>query len=182
MGKKWILALGCSLVLATGGCAGYAPVPGGDATTNKNFYESDIDMKARLATLETGMSRAEVFERLGRKEEDFITLERESIIQALLGGSDASISSMLDGWETEWEFIQSLSGYRLNFKVVGREHGLDSPIGMRTDETGFSYSAVLVFRHDQLFEKPIVSGGIVHTTTSKTIFDYLSPSTFAKSF
>ena len=182
MGKRWILALGCSLTLLTGACAGYAPVPGGDATTNKDFYKSDIDMKARLATLEKGMSKAEVFDRLGRHEEDFVTLGREGIIQALLGGSDASISSMLSGRETEYQFIQSLSGYRLDFRVVEREHGLDSPIGMRTDETGFSYSAVLVFRNDHLFEKPIVSGGVVANTSSKTIFDYISFSNITSAF
>jgi hypothetical protein len=46
---------------------------------------------------------------------------------------------------------------------------------MKTKEDGFQYTVTLIFRDDVLYEEPIIAGGDVEGSNSKTIFEYLSP-------
>ena len=159
------------------GCAGIMPLPGGKDTINHAFYKTDIDLKSRIASLEEGMPRDEVFAFLERHEDDFILLSREEIVTNLYGGQPIagvqSVSSPIYSRET----LQALTGYKLMFKKVKRKHGVSSPIAMRTNETGYSYTAIFIFKNDELYEKPVLSGGAVDTSSTKTLFDYISPRT-----
>lgn len=150
------------------GCTGVMPVPGGSETVNESFYQSEEDLLAHLNTLEKGMPQQEVFMRLGRSEDDLIRLSREEVVKALFGDHQADIGG---------DLVQSLYGYRLNYKVVKRKHGFSSPIRIRTDEKGFDYSVSLIFREGVLYEKPLVSGGMERGASSHTIFDYVTPGT-----
>jgi hypothetical protein len=168
------ILLPCFIFILSG-CAQILPVPGGTDTVNRSFYESKDDMQERLKKLEVGMTKENVFSILNRDKEELDILKREEIVSALFGGSD---SNLKDDWNGETRgryFIQSLSGHRLNYKILKRKHGINSPIGVRTDEKGFSYSAVLIFKDDYLYEKPIISGGIIDNSSSSTIFDFLNP-------
>lgn len=166
----------CTFTLLTlCGCAGILPVPGGIETTNRSFYESKDDMKERLTKLQVGMTKENVFSILNRKKEELDILKREEIVSALFGGSEPNLQENWNGDIRGRHFLQSLSGYRLNYKVVKRKHGINSPIGVRTDKKGFSYSAVLIFKDDYLYENPIISGGIIDDSSSSTIFDFINP-------
>lgn len=156
-------------------CAGFLPVPGGDETINKTFYETDHDFLAAVQNLEPGMSEEQVSSILGREEDDFVKLNRSEIFDALYGGSDVELLNKFDGWDSANHFLQSFYGYRFSFKVVEQEHGFSSPIRIRTNESGYSYTASFIFQNGALYEKPILSGGVVNNTRSSTIFDYLSP-------
>ena len=46
---------------------------------------------------------------------------------------------------------------------------------MKTHESGYNYVLTLVFQNGRLFDKPILSGGVVDGYSSKTVFDYLNP-------
>jgi len=72
------------------------------------------------------------------------------------------------------DVLHALYGYRLNYKNVKRRHGFSSPIRVRTDEKGFSYAVTLIFYEGWLFEKPIVTGGVINESSSATIFDFLN--------
>ena len=169
-----------AIMLATAllqACSGVMPVPGGKDTVNNNFYQSSEDLKSRLGGLKTGMTEDLVFSTLERSREELVKLDRQQILIALNGGP------YMQGFTnpaTENISIKSLSGYLLNYRIVKRHHGLKSPISLRTNEKGFDYSAVLVFKDGILFEEPIVSGGLIDRSSSKTVFDYLNPGTVMK--
>lgn len=170
--KFWGLI--CLSILLSG-CAGVLPVPGGSDTINKSFYETDEIMKKRIAGLYVGMHRDQAFEYLKRTERDFLLLGRNEVLSALYGGAQATFKHGYDSPLANQGLLQSLTGYKLIFKNVKRKHGISSPIAMRTNETGFSYSTILIFQDNYLFEKPVVSGGAVDASSTKTVFDYLSP-------
>ena len=167
--------IGASVLLS--GCAGSLPLPGGEETINESFYDSDISMKAKIGNLREGMPKRLVFQRLNRNEKDFLMLSRQEVVSALYGGQPMMQMPSADGTLHDSTFLQSLSGYQLIFKRVERKHGISSPIAMRTDEVGFSYSTILIFKDDKLFEKPVLSGGMIDSQATKTLFDYLSPGT-----
>lgn len=156
------------------GCAGFAPVPGGTDDVNGSCFKSIPEMQAQIISLEPGMLESDVLSQLCRKKESFQRLERREIRIALLGGDNVSFSDH-GNTETDSEIIRSLYGYKLNYKSVRRQHGFTSPIRMRTDESGYNYTLTLIFHDGKLFEKPILSGGIVNDTNSKTLFDFLTP-------
>lgn len=140
-------------------------------------------MKKRIAELQVGMTKSAVFAHLDRQEEHFILLSRSEVMSALNGGSRSNpnmhyASYGYGGYGYGYNYannLQAFTGYKLIFKNVRRKHGLSSPIAMRTDESGFSYSAVFIFHNGYLYEKPVLSGGAVDASSTKTIFDYLSP-------
>lgn len=186
------------LALFLAGCAGHFPVPGGSDTVNSSFYESEDDLKGRIQALNVGMPKAEVFAKLDRKEEHFILLSRNEITSTLYGGVQPQYMPQYsyasygygNNYGNRYNYggnnygsggyqsgLQSFTGYKLIFKNVEREHGISSPIAMRTDEVGFSYVATFIFQNGRLYEKPILSGGVVDARSTKTIFDYLSPET-----
>ncbi len=157
-------------------CAGVLPVPGGSDTTNKSFYISKGDMKERIEKLKIGMSKDKVFSTLGRNKEELVLLNREQLVTALFGGDKpASNNWNGSGIINDRYFIQSLSGYRLNYKIIKRKHGIKNPITVQTDQVGFDYSAILIFQNDYLYEKPIISGGVIDNSSSKTLFDFITP-------
>lgn len=162
------------------GCAGILPVPGGDETTNKDFYKTDQELLDAISKLRPGMAEDEVFSVLEREESDFVKLDRSDIVKALFGGSDVELEQGLERQGPDNHLLQSLYGYRFSFKVVEREHGFSSPIRIRTHESGYSYTVYLIFKDGALYEKPIISGGVVNNTSSGTLFDYLTPSTVIK--
>lgn len=170
-----ILLLGAVIML--GGCAGIVALPGGKDTINHSFYENDKDLKSRIVNLEEGMSTEDVFVALDRNPEDFIILTRQEIVSTLYGGEQMAATQAAHS-SYDRKALQSLDGYKLLFKKVKRKHGVSSPIAMRTNETGYSYTATFIFKDGILYEKPILAGGVVDTTSTKTLFDYLSPGTF----
>lgn len=122
------------------------------------------------------MTKSQVFNSINRAEEDLIILSRDEIMFNLYGGQKLEFSQNHDNPLDEREFLKSLTGYKLIFKDIKRKHGLSSPISIRTNEVGFNYVAAFIFKDGILYEKPILSGGSVDASSSKTIFDYLNPS------
>ncbi len=131
-------------------------------------------MKERIDKVEIGMSKDEVFSTLGRNKEELVLLGREKVVSTLYGG-DKPESGQWNGNANNRNFIQPLSGYRLNYKIIKRKHGIKNPITVQTDQIGFDYSAIFIFQDDYLYEKPIISGGIIDNSSSSTIFDMLTP-------
>ena len=163
------------LLLSLTGCAQYAPVPGGDDTENSTFYKSDEDLKKTVNSLQVGMTEEEVFKILGHDKDSIPKMSREEIVSSLYGGSNADFNGTLRDQELARSFLTSLNGYKLEYKIVKRKHGFSSPIRIRTTEKGYDFTLNVVFQHGALFEKPILSGGPVNKTSSKTLFDYLNP-------
>lgn len=162
-------------VLAVAACAGRAPVPGGDDTTNITLYKSEEEFKMRVARLQVGMPEQEVFSQLGVFRQDLAQMSREEIVNALFGGGSLQVGASATEQQQTLYNLQSLYGYRLDYKNVKRHHGFSSPIRVRTDEDGFKYSTFLIFQQGLLFERPVVAGGKVNDRNSKTLFDWLSP-------
>ncbi len=158
-----------------GACAGTLPVPGGSEAVNETCFNSTSDMEVRLAGLSPGILEDEVLAGLCRKKESLPRLDRRDIRIALLGGENIPFSAAQQTGEQD--LMHSLYGYKLNFKSIKRKHGFTSPIRIRTDESGFDYSVTLIFKDGKLYEKPILSGGIVNSSNSGTLFDFITPGT-----
>lgn len=173
--RKMTVATLCALalMLLLGGCAG--ALPGGSDSINKSYYNSNAELEAWVESLEPGMSKAEVFARLGRVEKNFKRLTRSQIVGTLFGGEDAGIPVHFHTDESILAFLESLEGYRIEHKNVKRRHGLASPIRLQTDAKGYDYVLNLIFKDGKLFQKPYLTGGLVNQTSTKTIFDYLDP-------
>lgn len=171
---KFILILPVAFLL--NGCAGVLPVPGGGESINNSFYKTETDLKTRVQSIKQGMPKNAVFTKLSLHEDQFILLTREEIMSTLYGGQKLEFTQNQDAPLSERSFIQSLTGYKLLFKNVNRKHGLTSPIRIKTQENGFSYTAIFIFKDGILYEDPVLSGGEVDTTSSKTLFDYMNPS------
>lgn len=173
--------LGVFLLLLVAACASAFPVPGGTDTVNKEYYESQDAFKQRIASIERGMPKIEVLARLGRQERELTQLRREEIVSALFGSTNVNPRDIYPS-EQDWQnFIRNLHGYKLQYKNVKRKHGFTSLIRVRTDERGFSYTVYLIFQDGVLFENPILSGGIVNSASSSTLFDFLTPKVFIDS-
>lgn len=166
------LVIACTAIMLSG-CAGIVSLPGGTETVNKSFYKSDQEMKERVSSLQEGMTKDEVLRRLNRNESQLIVLRRDEIIDALYGGDQFGIIDVAQSTQGR-NYIKSLSGYRLVFKNVERNHGLNSPISMRTNQEGYSYSTTLIFKDNVLYEKPMITGGVVDESSTRTLFDYIS--------
>lgn len=162
-----------ALVCALGGCAG--TLPGGSDSINKSFYDSNADLESWVNSLEVGMSREETFARLGRVQKDFRRLARNEIVGVLFGGEDAGIPVHFYTDENILSFLDSLEGYRIEYKIVKRKHGFTSLIRVQTDAKGFDYRLNLIFKDGKLYQKPFLTGGQVNNSSSKTLFDYLTP-------
>ncbi len=176
--RNTLIASMCAAILTgTTGCAGIMPVPGGNETVNESFYETKEDLLTRLETITSGMTEKEVFAALDRHEADFQRLTRQEVVTALLGTSNVEFKDGTEEQNYNQHLLQSLYGFRLSYQIVKRKLGFSSPIRIRTDEKGFDYIVTLIFRDGVLFEKPILSGGVVNASTSKTFFDYLNPGT-----
>ena len=170
---SFVMILASPLLL--GACSGILPVPGGGETINRQFYESDKEMKRLVSEVKQGDSKKEVFTHLRRVENDFILLTRDEIMATLYGGQRLEFVQNLSNPLKERSFLQDLRGYRLVFKKVKRKHGIHTPISMRTKEGGYSYAVTFIFKNDALYEDPVLSGGMIDATSTKTVFDYLSP-------
>lgn len=168
----WLM-LSCTVCLVVGGCAG--TLPGGTETVNEQFFDDNQKLKEWVDSLEPGMPKGEVFARLGRLEADFLRLNRSEIIGVIFGGEDAGIPLHFRTDEDILVFLETLEGFRLNYRRVKRKHGVASLIRLQTDAKGFDYSLSLVFKDGKLYQKPFLAGGLVNDTKTQTIFDYLNP-------
>ncbi len=112
---------------------------------------------------------------LKRSENDLVRLSRPEIMTALYGGGNSGFNGTYEEQEKARAFLQTLSGFKLTYTSTQKEHGFSSPIRIKTHESGYSYVVTLVFQNGRLFDKPILSGGVVDETSSKTVFDYLNP-------
>ena len=166
----------CVLSLSLSACSGVLPVPGGKNTVNDDFYHSNVELKQKLGDLTSGMTEQVVFAKLGREKDELQRLNRQDVINALYGGQNSPYALGAAHNPYKDINIKSLKGYQLDYSIVKRKHGLKSPISIRTDERGFNYSATLIFKDGVLFEAPIVSGGLIDNSSSRTLFDYLNPS------
>ena len=154
-------------------CAG--TLPGGTDTVNENLFDDTKMLQQWVDSLKPGMSKGEVFARLGRLERDFTRLDRSQIIGVIFGGEDAGIPTHFQTNEDILTYLESLEGYRLKFRRVKRKHGIASPIRLQTNENGFDYQLSLVFKNGVLYQKPFMAGGVVNDIETQTIFDYLNP-------
>lgn len=166
------------LVLGLGGCAGRAPVPGGNENVNAKYYKTGDDFKERVERLQAGMSEELALSILGRKKEDLTRMPRVEIVTALYGLNTMQMINSAEEREQTRAYLETLYGYKIQFSDVKSHIGFTSPIRIRTDKDGVSYSTNLIFRNGALLEKPELTGGVVHDSRSKTFFDYLNPGTF----
>lgn len=173
--KLFALIPAICLTAALSACAG--DLPGGRDTVNKSYYQSTTEFKDTVAGLQAGMTKAQVMARLNRQPEDFRRLTRSEIVAVLFGGSDSGVPASFHTQEDIVTFLQSLEGYRLEFKNIKKRHGFTSLIRVQTDAQGFDYTLNLVFQNGLLYEKPVLTGGTVTQSSSKTFFDYLNPGT-----
>jgi hypothetical protein len=165
------------LTLALASCAGVAPLPGGGDSVNAKYYQSPDDFKARVAQLQAGMNEQLVLDILGRQANEMTRLSRQEVVVTLLGPNTMQVLDDSREREETRRFLQSLYGYKLEYKDVDKHLGFASPIRMRTEETGFGYEVSLIFQNGVLVEKPEMTGGIVNESSSKTLFEYLNPGT-----
>lgn len=165
------------LSLPVQGCAGYLPLPGGGDDINRSFFTTQDDLLKRLNDIHSSMTEEEVFSALGHGEDELTRLERNQIVTALYGSSSVEFRDGMPEHEDSSRFLQSLYGYRLYYQILKRQHGFTSPIRIRTDEAGFDYAVTLIFRGGVLYERPILTGGVVNRSSSRTIFDYINPGT-----
>lgn len=161
-------------LLALGSCAGLLPAPGGTDTINTAFYKTKDDFLSHLDAITSGMTEQEVLDRMGRKKEDMIRLSRDEIVMVLLGTNNVEFK---DSQDSDHNFSRSLYGYKLHYKITERKHGFSSPIRITTNEKGFDYVAVFIFRDGVLFENPVLTGGEVNNSSSRTFFDFITPGT-----
>jgi hypothetical protein len=172
--KKYLqLALCGILALSLSSCAG--SLPGGSDSENQGFYSSEGTFKSWVGELEEGMTRAEVFARLGRTQNEFTRLSRSEIISVIFGGRDSGVPVSFQETHNIKEFLESLEGYKLEYKSINRKHGFSSPIRIQTDERGYKYLVSLIFRDGILLEKPLLVGGKVNANSSSTLFDFFNP-------
>ncbi len=163
-----------SFLMALTACAGIAPVPGGSDMVNQSFYGTREELLQKMQEIQPGMTEKEVLQKLGRGKNDLVRLERSGIVTALYGSNSVEFRDGPDS-QDGGAFLQSLYGYRLDYKIVSRKHGFTSPIRIRTDEKGFDYRITLVFQNGILYAAPILTGGTVNKSSSSTFFDYLTP-------
>ncbi len=163
------------IVLGLSACADHMPMPGGTEDVNSACFKSIADMQARILSMKPGMPEDQVFAKLCRKKDDLTELTRQQIRVALLGGSNVTFPGLTPSEDSQ--LIESLYGYTLSYKSINRDHGFVNPIRIRTNETGFNYNVTLIFKDGKLFSPPLLSGGPVNTTTSGTIFDFITPGT-----
>lgn len=171
-GFRFPAALFLAIALALPACVYVASVPGGGDTANERTFKSVEDLKLRIGALKEGMTEEEAFLSLGAPREAFTVIDPEDLWRIGLGRSLATA-----GAAPGWNGFARLTGYRLRYKSVSRQHGLSSPIRIQTVENGFSYELTLIFHDGKLLEKPILSGGMVSETRSRTLFDYVTPGT-----
>lgn len=165
------------IVFALAGCAGIAPVPGGTDSVNAKYYTSEDDFKSRVAQLQVGMQETHALYLLGRQPSELRQLNRDEILTALYGRN--TTQNLGNGAERAQNvaFINSLYGYRLQFRDVSKGHGFVNPFRIRTEKDGFDYTVNLLFKDGVLLVRPDLSGGVVRDTSSATFFDYLNPGT-----
>ncbi len=163
------------VLLGLSACANHMPVPGGTEDTNTACFKSINDMQARILAMTPGMTEDQVLAKLCRKKDSLTRLTREQIRIALLGSANESFPGMTANEDAQ--LIQNLDGYTLSYKSISRDHGFVNPIRIRTNETGFNYTVTLIFKDGRLFTQPLLSGGPVDSTTSGTLFDFITPGT-----
>lgn len=129
----------------------------------------------KVHTIQKGMTETQVLSILNRSEKDLKRLQRNEILTALYGSSAVEFRDGKIGQDAQSQFLQSLYGYSLQFKNVEKDIGFTSPFRIRTDETGYDYTVTLIYQGGLLFETPIVTGGVINQSSSKTLFDYLTP-------
>jgi hypothetical protein len=161
------------LAIMISACARGLPIPGGDRTKNEHIFDGKQDLMDRLSYLERGMSKVDVFAALNVYEKDLIQIDRKEIITALFGDNRISYENYSAGdAENLRKLMRALDGYRLEYASVEREHGFQNPYRWRTNQEGYEYAVTLIFHDDMLFEKPILTGGAVKESSSKTMIDY----------
>lgn len=165
------------MVLGVSACAGVAPMPGGSETVNAAYYSTANDFKDKVAQLQAGMPESLVLGILGRSADDMTRLSRYDLVTALYGPNTMHMLDTAQELEQTHVYLQSLYGYKLEYRDVKKSLGFESPIRVRTEEKGFSYSVNLIFQNGTLIEKPAITGGVVNESTSKTFFDYFNPGT-----
>lgn len=156
----------------TSGCAGIAPVPGGKDTVNTEKYETREDLFENVRSIKTGMPEGQVLNLLNTEADDLYILSRSEILIDLYGTDNIR----LDPAQSEKLRKDRLYGYRLIYRNVSREMGLNNPISMRTNKQGYQYTVSFIFKNGILFEDPIIAGGEVNESKSSTVFDMISPS------
>ena len=162
------------------GCTGALSLPGGDDTNNSASYTSPDDLLSRLNAMQPGLAAQDVFVRLGHAPSELNRLQKPEILQALYGSTNVSFDAARIGDDSQSRFLASLYGYSLNFKTVKKEMGFNGPFRIETDENGFDYTAIFVFQNGKLYAAPIVTGGVVRKSTSKTLFEFLNPGMVTK--
>jgi hypothetical protein len=183
MGKRqtfYLIAARISLIFTLvlmSGCAGsWSSLPSGGEDVNINHYTTPDDLMVRVNTLQPGWAEQAVFAQLGRAPAELTRLQREDILKSLYGSSQVEFRGGSVGQDSQSQFLQSLYGYSLMYKNVKREFGFTSPFRIRTDESGYDYTVTLIFQGGRLYARPIVTGGLINKSSSKTLFDYISPS------
>jgi hypothetical protein len=164
-----------TIALSLCGCASFAPLPGGADDVNIDDYKTPDDLMARLSTMRPGMTEQNVFARLGHNPQDLTRLQRNEILTALYGSNAVEFRNGQIGADAQSQFLQSLYGYSLKFRKVEKHIGFTSPWRLRTNENGYDYTVTFVFQNGVLYQSPIVAGGLVKKSSSKTLFDYLNP-------
>lgn len=167
-----VVLSGAALTMTTG-CASSHGFRSGGESTNSALFAGVSDLETRVSALQPGMSREEVFEKLGVTRAQMQKLSRQQVTETLYAGAEPELSGGLEELEEARQFFNSLEGYRLNYRDVDEETGF-SLTRVHKQSTGHDMSVTLIFRDGALYDTPEISGGPVNKKSSTTYLKVLT--------
>ena len=147
-----------------------ACIPVGDQEINTSLFKSKEDMKERAATLQPGMTKKAVFEKVSIEPEKFSRMSTQEVQMSIYGNSLVQGSP-----EQLEEFRQKLMGYE-GYSLPYRDIKGSGSLGfgsLKVNKSGYDLKMVLIFEKGKLLRASVDGNQDVNQDDDQSLFNVL---------
>lgn len=147
LSKGWSVLTICGCVLLLSAC-----MPLGNQEINLDIFKDKEDMKERVATLRTGMSKQEAFDTLGIAAEKFARMSTADVQMNIYGNS--VVQGSPEQLEQFRQRLMGYEGYSIAYRNIHRKGSLGFGT-MTVNRAGHDLRMVLIFDRNRLMRAAV---------------------------
>ena len=153
------------LALLLSGC-----IPVGDQEINTSLFKSKEDMKERAASLQPGMAKKTVFEKVSIDPEKFSRMSTQELQMSIYGNSQ--VQGTPEQLEKFRERLMCYEGYSLPYRDIKGSGSLGFG-SLKVNKTGYDLKMVLIFEKGKLLRASVDGNQDVNQDDDQSLFNVL---------
>lgn len=175
--RSWMMLLTAMMVMVAMSLSGCMPM--GEEKVNAELFKDKQDMQKKASEIHVGMTKKQVFKRLGISPAQFTRMNMAEVQTSIYGNS--VVQGTPEELDRFREKMMAFEGYSLPYVNIASDGSLGFA-KMKVKETGHDLRMVLIFHNGRLFKTAVEGTHQVNRNENRYLWNTILRTGVGKAF